>query len=289
MPFDRILAVDWSAANAPKRGKDSIWIAEARGPEAVTSVNIATRAAAMTMIGQACRDALRTGERMLVGFDFPFGYPVGTARHLASEDGWEALWAMLARMVEDGPDNRSNRFELAARLNQFLPNWPRFWGHPHGRAYSGLTPTKPRDLADGLSERRIVEAMVRSAKPVWQMSYTGSVGSQALLGIARLEALRNDPALKGAVAVWPFETGFAANLDRPIILAEIYPSLYPVPKISGAIKDRQQVEMVASRFAAADRDGSLLALLGEPAGLSPAERSAVLGEEGWIVGVGSMC
>ena len=45
--FDRYIAVDWSAANSPKRGKDSIWICEF-GPEGqVPSVNPPTRQAAM--------------------------------------------------------------------------------------------------------------------------------------------------------------------------------------------------------------------------------------------------
>ena len=239
----------------------------------------------MAHLHARCRLALDRGERVLIGFDFPFGYPAGAARALTGQPGWQALWRFLAAHVEDGPDNRSNRFALAARLNQALPAWPRYWGHPHRHAYPGLTAKKPHAPATDFAERRTVEARVRSAKPVWQMCYTGAVGAQAMLGIARLQALRTDPALAPHIAVWPFQTRFAQTLGAPIVLAEIYPSLYPLPVVAGMVKDRLQVQTVAARFDAADRDGTLGAMLAEPGALTPGEREAVLAEEGWIVGV----
>ncbi|MDA3007897.1 MAG: cobalamin biosynthesis protein CbiG, partial [Actinomycetota bacterium] len=76
--FDRYVMVDWSAASSPRLGRDSIWIAErTAGTAATAPVNIPTRAAAMAALTDL---VMTTGdERVLIGFDFTFGYPTGTA------------------------------------------------------------------------------------------------------------------------------------------------------------------------------------------------------------------
>ena len=82
--FDRYIAVDWSAANTPKRGKDSIWIGEL-GPEGrVPSQNPPTRHAAMAEIAARLLAARGRGERTMLGFDFVFGYPRGGAAAIAT-------------------------------------------------------------------------------------------------------------------------------------------------------------------------------------------------------------
>ena len=120
--FDRYLAVDWSAANGPVSGKDSIWIGEAMrtglGVTLMPSRNPRTRAEAMSLIEQALLDARAKNERVMLGFDFVFGYPAGAAEALTGQPGWRSLWRALATRVEDAPDNRSNRFEVAAGLNR---------------------------------------------------------------------------------------------------------------------------------------------------------------------------
>lgn len=281
--FDRYIAVDWSASNRPTRGKDSIWIADSHAP----TLNVPTRHAAMTHLRAAIGQAMAHNQRILIGFDFPFGYPRGTAIALAGQKRWDALWAMLADLVEDDQHNRSNRFEVAAALNRRLPVDSRlFWGHPQNRTWEGLTPTKPRPATPTLPERRLVETIARGAKTVWQLAYAGSVGSQALLGIAHLQALRTDPFFSPHVAVWPFETAFAMALARPVVLAEIYPSghtLAPDPT-SPRVKDQLQVEAVVRDFRAWDGEGTLAVRLTPSLSLTPVEAETVLTEEGWIAG-----
>lgn len=284
--FDHYVAIDWSAANRPVTGADSIWIAHARrnGPEPIDTHNPSTRAEAMTIVARIIAETLIRRERMLLGFDFPFGYPYGAALLLAGAMRWSALWRKLDTLVIDADDNRSNRFTAAAALNRCLPpDAMRFWGHPHQHRYIGLSPKKPRDTAGALAEKRIVEMRQRGAKPVWQLTGAGCVGSQALLGIARLEALRNHSRLGTHIAVWPFETGFADVLNKPVILAEIYPSRHAVPKDAG-IRDEAQVRTVVCDFARADQEGTLRDMLAGPSDLSTSERAIVLSEEGWIVG-----
>ncbi len=123
-------------------------------------------------------------------------------------------------------------------------------------------------------------------QPIWKLTGVGSVGSQSLLGIARLEALRHHPALAAHIAVWPFETGFATDLSKPITVVEIYPSMFPVTEADGLPRDRAQVEVASTSFAELDRDELLAPFLSAPASLTPEQRALALAEEGWIAGAG---
>src|SRR5690606_14661236 len=129
-------------------------------------------------------------------------------------------------LIRDGDDNRSNRFDVADRINRATA--PRFWGHPHGRSYADLAPTRAATDYAAVPERRVVEARIRGPQPVWKLTGVGAVGSQTLLGIPRLEALRRHPVLGRDIAVWPFETDFASHLAAPVTLVEIYPSFFPL-------------------------------------------------------------
>lgn len=277
--FDRYIAVDWSAANAPRRGRDSIWIADSLAE----SLNPSTRHAAMAVLVERLLDARAAGQRVMLGFDFVFGYPEGAAAAIAGTPSWQALWAHLAGAVVDHPDNSSNRFEVAAAINARLAA-PHYWGHPHQHAYHHLAPRRPAAYA-AIPERRRVEILARTAQPVWKLTGAGAVGSQSMLGIARLEALRHHPMLGSDIAVWPFETAFDEALDRPVTIVEIYPSLFPLDDPSVTPKDRAQVETCVRRFSALDADGELVDYLAAPAGLSHAERDVLTREEGWIAGI----
>jgi len=284
--FDRYIAVDWSAANAPRRGRDSIWIGEL-GPEGrAPSENPPTRHAAMEAIATRLVAARQRGERIMLGFDFVFGYPRGAAAAIAGSPDWRALWQYLAAEVADTSGNNSNRFQLAEAINHRLADGPHFWGHPHQHSYAALHPKRPAGAYGSIPERRAAERYVRSAQPVWKLTGVGSVGSQAMLGIARLEALRTDPRFAADTAVWPFETGFADDLGKPIIVTEIYPSLFPVSAADGLPRDRAQVEVSTTRFAELDRTGLLGDFLSPPAGMTDEERAILITEEGWIAGAG---
>ena len=286
--FDRYVMVDWSAAKAPKRGRDSIWIASVTGDALDFVRNMPTRHAAMELLQDIARACIASGQRLLAGFDFPFGYPHGVASRFGG--GWRAVWAWLADAIDDGVDNRNNSYDVAARLNRDMfpdcADGP-FWGHPHqhGGRYPGLLPKKPKGF-EAVAEFRHAERSARGAKSLWQLAYNGAVGRQAMTGMARLERLRRDPALQGHCAVWPFETGFDSDLSKPVVLAEIYPSLFPVDVQVGDVKDAAQVRCVATRLAGMDADGRLRRALQRPAAMDDAVARDVLAEEGWIVGAG---
>jgi len=129
--FDHYLIVDWSAANQPKTGRDSIWVCH-RGPDGERCENPATRHAAAILLSEIIAGIAARGERAVVGFDFPFGYPEGFASRLGlTGPPWRAVWGELAQLIEDDDRNRSNRFAVGALLNRRVSNgaFP-FWGCP---------------------------------------------------------------------------------------------------------------------------------------------------------------
>src|SRR5262249_28658470 len=139
--FDAYLMVDWSAAAVPTVGRDSIWYALRTG-RSERCANVATRAAAQAALRALLLEQRSEGRRVLVGFDFPFGYPAGFAAALGLRH-WRQVWRFLADHIADGDDNANDRFTAAARINRerFGAAFP-FWGHPPGRTLDGLTPVK---------------------------------------------------------------------------------------------------------------------------------------------------
>ena len=107
---------------------------------------------------------------------------------------------------------------------------------------------------------------------VWKLSGAGSVGGQALLGIAALEGLRR----RAGAEVWPFQTlgeGWAH------VLAEMYPSLIE-PEPGSDVKAARQVRTWAAALQGSDSEGNLARYL-SAAGDMPAvvreEEAAILG------------
>lgn len=271
--FDKIVMVDWSARSAPSPArptKDAIFIAVAEAGETAVTYH-RTRAAAQACLTDLFDTALSGGARVLAGFDFPFGYPKGFAEKITGRADPFALWEWLAQRIVDDSRNANNRFDVAEALNDAFPGIGPFWGCPVGRATAGLPMKGSLRQGHGMAERRAVEARLKTAQPVWKLFTTGSVGSQALLGLPRLHHLRR--RYGDALAVRPFEMR-----DAPIALAEIYPSLLDAEikrrRHPSEIMDAAQVRVMAAAFA----------------GLPPDRLNAMLGagcrEEGWILGLG---
>ena len=298
--FDVLVMVDWSGSARPKRGRDSIWSC---GLDAHTGsvelVNHPTRAAARFAVREMLVAA--SNRRVLVGFDFPFGYPAGTAAAVGLEGAapWRALWDHVADVVTDDDRNRNNRFEVAAALNaRISPSAGPFWACPPRLASPTLSTRKapgfphPSPLGQPLLEFRLTERLLRAhgrhAFSVWQLLGAGSVGGQALLGIPTVAALCAEPTLSARSRVWPFTTGFTRDPTEgaadAVVHAEIWPSSVPVDLTRHPIRDGAQVLSVCHHLAALDRDGRLAALFAPS--LSDQDAALAVAEEGWILGAG---
>jgi hypothetical protein len=242
--------------------------------------------------------AAAAGERVLVGLDFPYGYPAGFAAALGLHgEPWKAIWGYLASRIQDDAKNQSNRFEVASAINARLGHNAPFWGRlsqagPTSLALPHLPTKKPvtyRGVSGpgGLSEWRQVEDCLRglhtAPQPVWKLFYPGSVGSQSLVGIPVLERLRNHDELRPISRVWPFEiaTPDLADGVPAVIHAEIWPSIVPFGHEAGSCRDEQQVRAVVKCWRALDRQGRLAEWFAIP------EDTRVRREEGWVLGVPS--
>ena len=77
--FDAYLMVDWSASSRPVTGADSVWYCllerTGEGLRVMPPKNPATRSRAMAEINDILRGLARRQRMVLVGFDFPYGYP----------------------------------------------------------------------------------------------------------------------------------------------------------------------------------------------------------------------
>lgn len=275
--FDLVAVVDWSASAAPPRNRpqaDAIWLGLASASGVATRYH-PSRHAAEAAIKALILQAYQAGQSLLVGFDFPFGYPDGFASRLTGRAGAAAVWHWLSEAIEDGPDNRNNRFAVADAINQRFGGTGPFWGRPDSQPFTHLPSRKTIDYpALGLAERRLVEKLVPRAQPVWKLYTSGAAGGQSLMGLPMIHRLSNLPG----TSVWPFAP------PAPVTLAEIYPSLL-APSVTaalgpGVIKDEVQVRLLAQALWRLGQAGQLGPLLAEP----PPEARL---DEGWILGAGA--
>lgn len=320
--FNTYLMVDWSAAASPAGwppGADSIWWAavQDRGkgkkripPSETIVAHERTRSSAIAHITDFLEKEVATrGRRVLVGFDFAFGYPCGFAKAALgqelTEESAQSVWQWLATRIRDDDKNANNRFRVAAELNAAIQRrcsvQGPFWGRPEGQD-PGVPTVNP--YADGRAdwelpfrERRITEGR-GVGDTVWHLfSGASVVGSQSLMGLPHLEELRRRPTLRDEIKVWPIETGFgvpsAENGEPRIVVVEIYPSLLrkAVEQYAGSreISDRAQVRLNALAFSLlGEQSGGLDELFVGPTDneTAAAVRKRIASEEGWILGFG---
>jgi hypothetical protein len=290
--FERHVVVDWSANSAPKRGRDSIWIAIHDGARCRLE-NPSTRAAAEHLL---C-DLLHSDHvPTLLGVDFSLGYPAGTAERLGLVGSpWAAMACMLAGTIVDRPDNRNNRFEAASRLNQRMSDAATpFWGCPRGRATPTLGPTKPVPPVPPapLAEWRLVEEQMRleGLRPFssWQLTGAGAVGSQSLMGIPMI--MRLIETMPRRADVWPMTTGLQTPrlTAGSVVIVEVWPSMLPAGVRDqwagdGRVRDAAQVAATAAWMRDLGDSGRLTTLFAPE--LNADVRRAVEAEEGWVLGV----
>ena len=182
--FDAYIVVDWSATNTRRSGRDSIWYTVYRRQDRRLRrralKNPSTRAGAVESLANILARLAAAGQRVLVGFDFPFGYPDGTARRIGLPGlPWRYVWQFLADRIVYDSENHNNRFDVAEEINKLLYDEPfPFWGNVREEERQclqrrGRRPYGSQDLA----EWRLCDTWGRTTSSVWQLAGAGSVGS----------------------------------------------------------------------------------------------------------------
>lgn len=297
--FGAYVIVDYSAAEGKKTGESSVWIGvmkrDVRFRLSYESYNPSTRAEAIGLLKTILADLHKRGDRVFLGLDFALGFPRGTASRLQVKGAnWAGIWAFLAKNIVDKPDNKNNRFQVAAKMNRLMTDeaWP-FWGCPKSDAQKWLSTLKPESFGD-FPEFRLTEEVARkahkkaqAAKSLWQMHGAGVVAGQTMLGIPAVKALAE--GLGESAKIWPFEIGFGALDETALegvntLIAEVYPAVFEGEAETGEVKDATGVRTAAQTLAEADDKGQLGILFGVPKGLSEADLDIAANEEGWILG-----
>lgn len=298
-PFDYFIAVDWSSRAKPsprKPAKDAIWVAQSPAVGRTSVRYFRTREECTLYLEKRLLALMKQNQRVLIGWDFSFGYPKGFAKalRLKKKPAWQRIWDTIDQLIVDSPDNSNNRFGVGGELNRRtrMGSGP-FWGVPAGQ--SGIFLGSKKDFTyplvnkrAKLKEERLVEKRFPRMQPAWKLAYTGSVGSQTLLGIPRLLALTSKhPVLQKYAHVWPFSTRFARDIpkkDRCVLHAEIYPSML---KLEGKdkIPDRAQVKTYVNWLKQEQEEDKLIGHLAGPSDLTKKQRKQVVRHEGWVLGV----
>ncbi|QYX55828.1 molybdopterin guanine dinucleotide synthesis [Roseovarius sp. SCSIO 43702] len=274
--FDTVAMVDWSAASRPspaRPSKDAIWLGMARRGAPFAPSYFRTRRAAEAALAGLITAERAAGRRLLLGFDFPFGYPAGLARALTGSDDPFAVWNWLAARITDNLRNRNNRFDVASAMNRVLPGAGPFWGKTHADRWPDIPYRKAGITYDAIPEKRSCDRVARTSSSCFQLCYNPTVGSQVLMGLPMLNRLRRLPG----VAIWPFEDCATA----PVVLAEIWPGL-----IENAVRTATRADPEAIRDAVqVTRLATVLSRL------PPSELAAMMRdlpdaarEEAWILG-----
>jgi precorrin-8X/cobalt-precorrin-8 methylmutase len=310
--FNAYLMVDWSGSDRRRGGRqDCIWIAHGSAEAAApVTVSPPSRTEAERIIhAELLSVVARNKGRVLLCADFGYGYPTGFASLLGSASSaalppWRVVWQYLRKHIQDDigtkpgqqPNNRSNRFAVANEVNAQAsspasrgPFWCVFKPGDH----ICIPQNKPRQpFVSGtipIAAFRITDRRAKSDTP-FRLFGTGSVGSQVLTGIPRLENLRSDPQFALCSAVWPFETGWAPSAGTwpdpklRVLHAEIYPSVRAW--LPDTIKDRGQVRAMWHWARDLDATNSLVKEFAIPDGImvGSAEDHIIQSEEGWILG-----
>lgn len=221
----------------------------------------------------------------MIAWDFPFGYPSACGL-----GGGRSIARRLAGLVEDGPQDSNNRFDVADALNRDLgSDAGPFWARPRTRPVATVPEKKPDFSQFPFPEWRIAERHARAAgfpgiQSVWKLYTTGSVGSQALMGLAAIHRLNERLEPASPAFWWPFETAWASRLSG-LVHVECWPSLFDLSGSPYPIRDQAQVAVTRDRILQWQAEGTLRQYLSAPEALTAAERDAVMTDEGWILGL----
>lgn len=276
--FDTFVVVDWSAAkrSSKRPSKDAIWIGMVRSGVSEDPIYCRSRMEAESRLVNLIEMERKAGRRVLMTFDFPFGYPKGFAGILTGRDDPICVWEWLEERISDNEKGETNRFSVAEEINDKFEGLGPFWGKPNQTDWPGVPYSKAGIVYAAVSERRTCDVIAKASSSCFQLSFPPTVGGQVLTGLPVLSRLRRNLG----VSVWPFDEWQRSD----VVLGEIWPGIIePAVKItmSGGtkdkIRDREQVRLLAKALAGVPSD-----TLDQMMVDIPLEAM----EEAWILGAG---
>lgn len=286
--FDAFVAIDWSGA---ARRYDGIAVAIC-GPGRTAPKLVAPPCGARwtrQQIAEWLKGRLDSGRRVLVGFDFAFGFPFEPAHgylggNAPDTDDIFALWSLIEAKSCSEPD-----FGCTSFISD--PEYaPLFW----------TAGPKPEHWIERKRETEHACAKATKTRPdtLYKLLHSKQVGKASITGMRVLHHVRLG---KGdCVAIWPFET------VRTSAIVEIYPTMFRKIATGSIAKLRSQSNLnialarVGSRSMSNNANcdlsdhetDALLSAAGlrwiarDPGIWAPAElTSPRVQREGWILGV----
>jgi hypothetical protein len=204
--FDAFIALDWSGAARSYRGIAVAICGTGRTPPEL----IAPRRTYWTReeIADWLKERLGGGQRLLIGFDFAFGFPFEECGYLGGRaqgiDDIFDLWALIESKSQAESDFGCTRFVSD-------PNYASlFW----------TAGPKPKEWIE--RKRRTEHACAESTKTrpdtVYKLLHSKQVGKASITGMRVLNHVRLSRS--ESVAIWPFE-GLRAS-----VMVEIYPTMF---------------------------------------------------------------
>jgi hypothetical protein len=215
---ERVVGIDWSGRVDAAGQRRHIWAGVWTAEKKVRLEAGRTRAEIAEWLIEMAKET----PRMVVGFDFCFGFPAWFVKGEHGAQSGVEFWELVAR------EEHAERW-LATGYED-----TRFWGKPRKRPeeFSGehlhrmlrATDIDCKLAAFIPEEERRERVKGITPKSVFQIGGAGSVGTASLRGFAVLQRLR-----EAGFRVWPFERpGLALKKPQPMVV-EMYTRLNTGP------------------------------------------------------------
>jgi hypothetical protein len=249
----RVVGIDWSGRVDAAGQRRHIWAGVWTRGEKVRLEDGRTRAEVAEWLIEMAAET----PRMVVGFDFCFGFPAWFVRDEHGAKTGPAFWELVSR------EEHAERW-LAAGYED-----ARFWGKPHKRPaeFSGehlhrmlrATDIDCKLAAYIPEEERRERVKGITPKSVFQIGGAGSVGTASLRGFAVLERLRG-----AGFRVWPFDSpGLSLKRPQPLVV-EMYTRLMTGP-VKKSNAEARKAYLKAKGYTGLGRGVLQKALAGEDA------------------------
>jgi hypothetical protein len=221
--FDAFIAIDWSGAARAYSGIAVAICGSGRTPPEVVppSRNCWTR----VEIAEWLKRRLEERQRLLIGFDFAFGFPYEDCGYLGGQaDGVDdiiALWELIEAKSSGDADFGCSQF-ISDPIYSTL-----FW----------KAGPKPKEWVERKRQTEHVCAELTKTRPdsLYKLLHSKQVGKASITGMRVLHHVHSSKL--HCVAIWPFET------PRASTFVEIYPTMFRKRATASVAKVRSTADL----------------------------------------------